>query len=257
MNHPVQGSLVEGVSDEAVLIAGGLLCICLAFIFFELWKSRCRYLGVRVHPSQEHAVEQARSFLSNSDHSEGIRNGRPRVSYNADSRCPICILDPRAPVETNCGHIFCAECIITYWKHGSWLGPMNCPICRQEITILFPNYEDGQETDVSVDITTYNRRFSGEPRSVFYRFQLWDYVQDFPTLLRHFVRECFTVNGMIALFRVKIVVCVVIAMIYVLSPFDIIPEAVFGILGLLDDLLIIVVILIYVTMIYRNIIANR
>ena len=108
MSHPLQGNLVEGLSDEVVIVITGLLGACLASIIFQLYKFR---LGRRVdvHPLQEQVVEQTRSSLSNSgDHSGNNRNNdRPRVSYNADSRCPICILDPRAPVETNCGHIFC------------------------------------------------------------------------------------------------------------------------------------------------------
>lgn len=107
MSSPLQGGLVEGVSDEIIIVITGLLGVCLAFVIFQLYKFRFGRLGV--HPLQEQIVEQARSSLSNSGHRSGnIRsNDRTAASYNADSRCPICFLDPRAPVETNCGHTFC------------------------------------------------------------------------------------------------------------------------------------------------------
>lgn len=34
----------------------------------------------------------------------------------------ICALKPAAP------------CLITYWKHGPWLGAVSCPLCRQKVT---------------------------------------------------------------------------------------------------------------------------
>lgn len=76
-------------------------------------------------------------------------------------------------------------------------------------------------------------------------------------MLRHFLWECTTIDGIAAVFRIKIALGILIGVIYVFLPLDIIPEAVFGILGLLDDLFVIFVILIYVTIVYRNIIANR
>lgn len=44
---------------------------------------------------------------------------------------------------------------------------------------------------------------------------------------------------------------------YLISPLDMIPEAVFGFLGLLDDLFVIFLLAIYVTVIYRRFLASR
>ena len=48
-----------------------------------------------------------------------------------------------------------------------------------------------------------------------------------------------------------------IVVIYILSPFDIIPESVLGVLGFLDDLAITAVILLYLTVMFRQSLANR
>lgn len=94
-------------------------------------------------------------------------------------------------------------CIVAYWRYGTWLGAINCPICRQmvkqacadgcgqwgvlnvtwrmltvdQVTLLFPLFhdtsgsartQDGQVEAAQIvnDINDYNRRFSGQPRSV-------------------------------------------------------------------------------------------
>ena len=57
--------------------------------------------------------------------------------------------------------------------------------------------------------------------------------------------------------RIRVLICFMAAIMYLISPLDLIPEAVFGILGLLDDLFIVLLLALYVTMIYRQFLANR
>jgi uncharacterized membrane protein YkvA (DUF1232 family) len=44
---------------------------------------------------------------------------------------------------------------------------------------------------------------------------------------------------------------------YVLSPFDIIPEVAFGIFGFLDDILIFGLFLMYATVLFRNFVSAQ
>ena len=78
-----------------------------------------------------------------------------------------------------------------------------------------------------------------------------------PTLLRHAIREVFTLGGLIWIFRLRIFVCFIAALLYFISPLDLIPEAAFGFLGLLDDFFILFMLGIYVTIIYRRALAAR
>lgn len=57
--------------------------------------------------------------------------------------------------------------------------------------------------------------------------------------------------------RIRIVLCFVAAIMYLISPLDMIPEAFFGALGLLDDLFVVLLLAVYVTMIYRRFLATR
>lgn len=84
-----------------------------------------------------------------------------------------------------------------------------------------------------------------------------DYIYDLPTLLRQLFRDLFSVGGLVWVLRLRIILCFFAAALYFVSPLDIIPESVFGFLGLLDDVLIILLLLVYVTEMYRRVIANR
>lgn len=88
-------------------------------------------------------------------------------------------------------------------------------------------------------------------------FQWLDYLWDLPTLLRHASSEFFSVGGLMYMFRLRIFLCFFAALMYLISPLDMIPEAVFGFLGLLDDLFVIFLLAIYVTVIYRRFLASR
>lgn len=84
-----------------------------------------------------------------------------------------------------------------------------------------------------------------------------DYIYDLPTLLRQLFSELFSVGGLVWVLRLRIILCFFAAALYFVSPLDIIPESVFGFLGLMDDVLIILLLLVYITEMYRRVIANR
>ena len=58
--------------------------------------------------------------------------------------------------------------------------------------------------------------------------QFIDQLRDFPMLMRHLLSEFFSLNGLVLMFRIRFIGCCIMALIYIISPFDIIPEAAFG-----------------------------
>ena len=50
--------------------------------------------------------------------------------------------------------------------------------------------------------------------------------------------------------------CVVAGLAYLLSPLDLIPEAFFGIVGLIDDVAVLLLVALYLALLYRNVLAN-
>merc|ERR1712059_43279 len=185
--------------------------------------------------------------------------GRTRSSQHG---CAICLGEATLAVETNCGHVYCGNCILEVWRRSNALtGAIPCPYCRQRITIILPYFsqeeKDSAELEMVVtrskivsDIHTYNRRHSGEPRSLIEQFR------DLPMLLRHLVLYLFSGEGLHLAFQLRVAVLAVFWLLYFISPLDLIPEAVFGLVGLLDDLVIFLLFSLYLTFFFRQIISN-
>ncbi|CDW59159.1 zf-C3HC4 3 and DUF1232 domain containing protein [Trichuris trichiura] len=166
--------------------------------------------------------------------------------------CCVCLMVHRLPTLSNCGHMFCAQCILGYWQHGFIGNALRCPMCRGSVTLLMPCFtaqERQANPNIIQEITSYNRRFSGAPRP-------WlEYITEIPVLISHMFRQFFSVGNLMWMFRLRIVVCVIVAIVYALSPFDIIPEALFGLLGMLDDIFVVVLLLVYLSIAYRRFIS--
>ena len=84
-------------------------------------------------------------------------------------QCPVCLGPIVYIVETNCGHRFCAQCILMYWRTDRWPRACRCPVCRREVNILLtlPQMEANERyQDLTNQIRDYNTRMSGEWRPV-------------------------------------------------------------------------------------------
>ena len=80
---------------------------------------------------------------------------------------------------------------------------------------------------------------------------------DFPVLLRHMFRQLFTVDGMVWMFRLRVILYLTLVALYVVSPFDLIPESAAGVLGFMDDIILLIVVLIYLTVLYRSYVSQQ
>lgn len=107
---------------------------------------------------------------------ESNSTNQNRRRQNSQISCPICLGISVLPTETNCGHVFCANCIIQYWRHltsSIFHSKMKCPMCRSQVTCLLPLYDQSEEqqrsnefNEIFIQINNYNKRFSGAPRNV-------------------------------------------------------------------------------------------
>ncbi|CAF0823305.1 unnamed protein product, partial [Didymodactylos carnosus] len=177
--------------------------------------------------------------------------GQPR-----HDTCPICLNESTYSVETNCGHLFCGKCLISYWRfQPNWLAGMRCPV-----TVLLPCFtaDEQQSTDVDKqtiinDYNDFNRRFSGAPRTYLKVHPVYlEYIRDIPVLIPHLIRQIFSVHGIQWAYRLRFITIFLLVIAYVISPFDLLPESAIGILGMLDDLFLFLCMLIYASVIYRQ-----
>lgn len=125
------------------------------------------------------------------------------------------------------------------------------------------------DDDLQDQVADYNQRMSGQWRpvsalpespfscSIYLYPQLWSYLCDVPILLRHLWQELFSDRGPLLIRRLYLVYVAGLLLLYLLSPFDIIPESVFGVIGLLDDLVLLLIAAVYIAFVYRAVLTQR
>ncbi|XP_036375641.1 RING-HC_RNF170 domain-containing protein [Megalops cyprinoides] len=203
-------------------------------------------------PTSEHTPERGHQphVCCNKDCPQHCLSGGRR-----DWHCPVCLQTAVFPVETNCGHLFCAPCLIAYWRHGTWLGAISCPLCRQKVSVLCHLFSesrtDREEKRVMGDIRDYNKRYSGAPRRVA------DYLYDTPLFLHLLLRGMGNMSGLVWLFFLRVAVCCFGAVMSLASPLEAVPEPFCGVLGLLDDLVVVFLLLICVLNINQQMGTDR
>uniref|UniRef100_A0A672Z302 Si:dkey-183n20.15 n=1 Tax=Sphaeramia orbicularis TaxID=375764 RepID=A0A672Z302_9TELE len=164
-----------------------------------------------------------------------------------DWHCPVCLQTASFPVQTNCGHLFCAPCLIAYWRHGSWLDAISCPLCRQKVSALCHLFSESRSDHQSKEVT--------------------DYICDTPLLLQLLVRGLFTMGGLVWLFFIRVALCCVGTVVSISSPpLDPIASSpssletdpsLCGLLGVLDDLVVVILLLICVININQHMVPQR
>jgi len=229
---------MEGVGDEVFYF--GLGAILSAVLLYKAVLYLFTSLGV---PSEQQLAAEA---------------GRTRATtYD----CAICLGQAEFAVETNCGHVYCGDCLLEVWRRSNALSALSCPYCRQRVTIILPYFSQDERdsaepgdaevrTRVLGELSTYNRRHSGEPRT------LLEQLRDLPVLLRHLGTYLASGEGLNLAFQLRVMILCVVWLLYLVSPVDLLPEAVFGVVGLIDDLLVFVLVAMYVTFFFRQVMAN-
>ncbi|CAI9267191.1 unnamed protein product [Lactuca saligna] len=176
----------------------------------------------------------------------------------ANDCCAICHGNFHIPHQANCSHWYCGSCILEVWNHGSALQPCKCPLCRRHITLLVPSQESSQQSDnpeaseIIRKIESYNRIFGSHSTGLSQR------LQDLPFLIKRLFREVMDPQRSLPfVIKARVFMALLSTVIYVLSPVDIIPEALFGIVGLLDDVIIALIFFLHVGTLYRAILVRR
>ncbi|XP_060192703.1 uncharacterized protein LOC132622172 isoform X2 [Lycium barbarum] len=96
-----------------------------------------------------------------------------------DDQCPICFGDFTIPCRTNCGHWFCATCILQLWNYKSTVQRCKCPICCRPISKLVPEdtllVRQQEDSELLRDIGRYNHLYVGGVYGVFLLLLSWIY----------------------------------------------------------------------------------
>lgn len=88
-------------------------------------------------------------------------------------------------------------------------------------------------------------------------FQIRTQLRDTPTLVPHVLRELFALRGLSCCNRLLVSILLLFAIVYLISPIDLLPELILGPFGYIDDVVSIAMALVYVVQIYRQDIMRR
>ncbi len=106
--------------------------------------------------------------------------------------------------------------------------------------------EESVSSEDAEFLRTYNMRFSEERTFA-------DYILDAPFLVKRFLREICTTDITVLVRNYRLILTMVTGILYLVSPFDLIPEMVFGLIGYLDDLVIVIFVFIAVGQGFRQV----
>ncbi|KAJ3432720.1 e3 ubiquitin-protein ligase [Anaeramoeba flamelloides] len=161
--------------------------------------------------------------------------------------CSICLNNTRHCVATNCGHSFCAKCILDSLDE---VNP-NCPNCRSVIYNIYPNYlvrrlveiqnqkNDLEEVSQSTDYNPDEKQELDQRIKSFNDLhhapeKIQEIVRYDAGILRNLMTSCNNRYSLIGWIIIFLVLC------YIFWTDDLIPlES--GLVGILDDVFFIVV----------------
>ena len=129
---PEKGTLVEGIGDEVLMLLT-LVFAAIGGCALTCGVSASRSL-VTIHPQQEDVVANTRRDI-------GVEQRRaPQTASSGGdagttTQCAVCLGPITQAIQTNCGHEFCAQCILAYWQHDQWPRAARCPMCRRQVSI--------------------------------------------------------------------------------------------------------------------------
>lgn len=122
------GTLVRGIGDEvfiflAVIIVGVMSC----YVAVRMLLGEAASMNQNLHPDLVPAVQSTRRDMGVA-HEESV--------VPEAENCPVCLGIVENSVQTNCGHRFCAQCVLEYWRHDQWPRPTRCPVCRRTVSTI-------------------------------------------------------------------------------------------------------------------------
>ncbi|CAD8211100.1 unnamed protein product [Paramecium pentaurelia] len=164
-----------------------------------------------------------------------------QIQLESNQSCPICLNEDiifNGIQSEQCKHTFCIQCINIYWQHNQ-KKQLKCPCCRAKISTFAKSKKLQNEFQQECDqfILEYRVRCTVLKYNLIYPFQIIVNIYKHLGQLFNLCKILLKLS-----LQLQLVLCFILC-IYVLSPIDLFPEAIFGVLGLVDDLLCIIFII--------------
>ena len=198
------------------------------------------------------------------EHVAAALRRRPLDAQDTDTDCGICLDKLKDAVEfLPCGHLFCAPCALQYLS--SFDRPtLLCPADRGAVEVIFPSFrrrrvqaaeERASNTPLTAAEVAAVARVDEQLSRFNQRQRDWRHgtARGHLAVARYGLREFFTLPFQL---RLRIGLAFFLMALYALSPMDLIPEAVFGAAGLVDDVMVIILFVVVVSHVARRAFAQ-
>jgi len=247
--------LIEAVADEVLVlvmaaVAAATICFPICSCFSGLLC--CGAVATCLGCADRHGVDNA----------ENAQPAATPLGYAGAATgddCPICLQQPTNPCITSCNHEFCTDCLLQYWRAQYAPQPVRCPYCRGDVVLLLPAGDTPQHPEATEQLREYNAQVGPEQAR---RMGEWGHLG---TALRFTVgmlgralQNPGTLRQIASVFISARRLCVLFgALVYTVLPVDLIPEALFGVFGLLDDFLVWVGVAVMVALAFHQQVINQ
>lgn len=139
------------------------------------------------NPSISCSEKEKRDGDVKMEEEESVKRRDENEKPPEDDCCPICFGNFSIPCKTNCGHWFCASCILQLWHYRSTIQRCKCPICCCLISKLIPEasllvQQEEDVVELLKKIRRYNRLYISGASGVFLK------VLALPLLTRRILR---------------------------------------------------------------------
>ncbi|KAK6136513.1 hypothetical protein DH2020_029749 [Rehmannia glutinosa] len=175
-----------------------------------------------------------------------------------DDVCPICFDRFTIPCRSNCGHWFCASCILQCWMFRSSIQPCKCPLCCCRIVNLKP--ETSPLTQLPADDTVevlkkvrqYNGLYITGVLGVFHR------VLALPLFMGRIFRVLIDPNGLRCIYYGMRIIGLFLALMYEKWEFEFVPTGGLGIQRTFDMVAsVLILTLFFIGVGYRYVLRGR
>ncbi|KAM7478858.1 hypothetical protein LguiA_027071 [Lonicera macranthoides] len=173
-----------------------------------------------------------------------------------DDCCPICFGDFTIACKTNCGHWFCATCILQFWNYRAALQKCKCPICARLISKLTPEaslliLQEEEVIQVLKNVQRYNHLFQGGAHGFMRK------VLELPLVFRRIFQGLMDPDRLRFNYYSMRVFALLLSCMYNMSPFDFIPTGGLGVRRLFDLCAIMLVAILCLVGVFRRVMLRH
>lgn len=268
---------MNSMDDVIIVFCHVFAAIVVIRLFFSAYRSWSQRVQARPVPgvaetagntllSPTSSREQTEEFARQMRNSAANRRVAERHGRETDDRtedeCCVCLCEAQAAVEfLRCGHTFCGKCALQLWEHGGVVRQMLCPLDRCPVEAIVPEYKMREKIQRKQRTGAAERLLSRQEvqqiDAKLAQYNTHNPQRSARGVLRLAMRSLSLARFMPLLIQAKIFLLFVLPILYTLSPIDLIPELIFGVVGYLDDLVIILVALVALANISRRMLGEQ